>query len=515
MFSKEKADWAVQFIESLTHTKGEWMGKPFVLSDWQRMYVRELFGRTRDDGLRQYRTSYMEIPRKNGKTELAAGLALFLLFGDNEPGAEIYSAAAERGQAALVFNAAATMVRNNPTLLEMCKIIDSQKRIVFYKTNSFYCAISAEAYSKHGFNAHAVIYDELHCAPNSELWDTLITSMGARTQPLMIALTTAGDNRNSICWEQHDYAKKVLEGTIEDDTFLPLLFGADEDDDWTDEKVWYKANPNLGVSVKIEHLRRECKKAMEIPRYQNTFRRLYLNQWTTQETRWLNMIDWRNCGSDFDPDYLSELRCWAGVDLSSTTDLSSCALVFEPDSEGVVHVLSYNWIPGDNIQKRATGDNVPYDLWVDQEHLIATDGNVIDHDYIRLMISNTLKEQFPLLEVVGYDPWNATKWAIDLEGDGVPVVQIRQGYRTLSPACKELEKLVLSKALRHNNNPVLTWAMDNVVVTTDPAENIKPAKDKARERIDPAVALIVAIATMLEFQEEDINIYESRGLLSL
>ena len=514
MFSRKKADWAIEFISRLTHTKGEWAGLPFQLQKWQKMFLKELFGRVKGDGLRQYQTAYLEIPRKNGKSELAAAIALFLLFGDNEPGAEIYSAAADREQASLVFNAAAYMVRNDPVLSGMCKIIDSQKRIVFYETASFYRAISAEAYSKHGFNAHAVIYDEIHCAPNRELWDVLSTSMGARTQPLMLGITTAGYDRNSICWELHDYGQKIIDGVVEDPTFFPLIFAADEGDEWTDEAVWRKANPNLEVSIKLDFLRRECKRAQEIPAYQNTFRRLYLNQWTTQETRWLDMEKWRSCGYDFDPEYLSELRCWAGVDLSSTTDLSSCALVFEPDEEDRVHILSFNWIPGENIAARVRRDRVPYDTWARDGHLTATDGNVIDHDYIRRTIAQDLKAAFPYLEVVGYDPWNATKWAIDLEGDGVPVVQIRQGYKTMSPACKELERLVLGGYLRHNNNPVLTWAMDNVMITQDPAGNIKPAKDKATERIDPAVALITAIATMLEFRDEP-SIYESRGILTL
>lgn len=515
MLSRKKAEWAIEFISRLTHTKGEWAGQPFNLQKWQKTFIKELFGRVKKDGLRQYQTAYLEIPRKNGKSEMAAAIALFLLFGDGEQGAEIYSAAADREQASLVFNAAAAMVRNDPVLSSMCKIIDSQKRIVVYKTNSFYRAISAEAYSKHGFNAHAVVYDELHVAPNRELWDVLQTSMGSRQQPLMIAITTAGYDRNSICWEQHDYALKVMNGVIEDPTFLPMLYYAEEGDDWTDEEVWAKANPNLGVSVKLDFLRKECLKAQEIPAAQNTFRRLYLNQWTTQETRWLDMARWRACGQEFDPASLSGLRCWAGVDLSTTTDIASCALIFEPDEEGIVHALSYNWVPGENIAARVRRDKVPYDQWQREGYIRSTDGNVIDHDAIRFAIAQEMKEMFPLMEVVGYDPWNATKWAIDLEGDGVPVVQIRQGYKTMSPACKELERLVLGGYLRHDNNPVLTWAMDNMMIVTDPAGNIKPAKDKATERIDPAVALIVAIATMLEFGDMEEYIELEHGLVMI
>ena len=515
MYSKEKADAAIKFISALKFTKGEWAGRPFILQPWQKKFIRKLFGYVNKDGTRRYRTAYLEIPRKNGKSELAAAIALYLLFADGEPGAEIYSAAADREQASLVFNAAATMVRNSKSLSKISRIIDSQKRIVFYKKNSFYRAISSEAYSKHGFNAHAVVYDELHVAPNRDLWDTLQTSMGARRQPLMLAITTAGYDRNSICWEVHEYARQVRDGVIKDPSFLPVIYSADPEDDWTDEKVWAKANPNLGVTIKLDFLRQECQRAKEIPAYQNTFRRLYLNQWTQQDTRWIDMEAWRECGGKVDYEELANLRCWAGVDLSTTTDISSCALVFEPDSDGVVHVLSYNWVPRENIAARVRRDRVPYDLWAQQGHITATEGNVIDYDYIRIAITDEIKRRFPLLQVVGYDPWNATKWAIDLESEGVPVMEVRQGFKTMSPACKELERLIIGRKLRHNNNPVLTWAMDNLVVAQDPAGNIKPAKDKSTERIDPAVAVIIAISAMLQSEAPEESAYESRGVFAV
>ena len=515
MYSKEKADAAIKFISALKFTKGEWAGRPFILQPWQKKFIRKLFGYVNKDGTRRYRTAYLEIPRKNGKSELAAAIALYLLFADGEPGAEIYSAAADREQASLVFNAAATMVRKSKWLSGISRIVDSQKRIVFYKKNSFYRAISSEAYSKHGFNAHAVVYDELHVAPNRDLWDTLQTSMGARRQPLMLAITTAGYDRNSICWEVHEYARQVRDGVIKDPSFLPVIYSADPEDDWTDEKVWAKANPNLGVTIKLDFLRQECQRAKEIPAYQNTFRRLYLNQWTQQDTRWIDMEAWRECGGKVDYEELANLRCWAGVDLSTTTDISSCALVFEPDSDGVVHVLSYNWVPRENIAARVRRDRVPYDLWAQQGHITATEGNVIDYDYIRIAITDEIKRRFPLLQVVGYDPWNATKWAIDLESEGVPVMEVRQGFKTMSPACKELERLIIGRKLRHNNNPVLTWAMDNLVVAQDPAGNIKPAKDKSTERIDPAVAVIIAISTMLQSEAPEESAYESRGVFAV
>ncbi len=515
-FDGNRADRIVKFVQALHHVKGQWAGTTINLEPWQKdQFLRPLFGTVNPDGTRQYRTAFVAIPRKNGKSIIAATLALYALFADGEYGAEVYSAAADREQASLVFNMAAQMVRMSPELSKRCKIIDSQKRIVYYEKNSFYHAISAEAYSKHGASPTFVVYDEIHCAPNRDLWDVLVTGMGARTQPLMLAITTAGYDKQSICWEVWDYARKVRDGIINDPSFFPLLFEAGENEPWDDVETWKKANPNYGVSVQPQFLEQECKRAQEIPAYQNTFRRLYLNQWTTQETRWLDMGKWNSCGDEFDPADLTDLKCWAGVDLSTTTDISSCALIFEPDVNGRVNVLSFNWVPGDNIATRVRRDKVPYDAWARDGYITATDGNVIDHDYIRNTIAQDLKHMFPGLCVVGYDPWNATKWAIDMENDGVPMVQIRQGYKTMSPACKELERLVLGCILRHNNNPVLNWAMDNVMITTDPAGNIKPAKNKSTEKIDPIVSLVIAIAAMQEAQDERESVYESRGLITL
>lgn len=285
---------AVRLINQLTHTKGPFAQQPFNLRPWQIKIVQRLF-KTRRDGLRQYRTCLLMLPRKNGKTELAAALAIYFLLFDGEIGAEVYSAAADKDQAALVFNVAAQMIRNDAELLAQCEIIDSQKRIVHRKSGSFYRAISAEAYSKHGFNASVVIYDELHAAPDRELWDVLSTSQGARSQPMLIAITTAGYDRHSILWELYAHAKKVLENPSIDPTFLPILFEAPIGADWTDEKVWRKANPALGDFRSLDEMRIAAARAKEIPAQENTFRRLYLNQWTEQAARWLSMAAWDAC----------------------------------------------------------------------------------------------------------------------------------------------------------------------------------------------------------------------------
>jgi phage terminase large subunit-like protein len=285
---------AVSIINNLTHTKGPSALQPFNLRPWQVRIIRKLFT-TRADGLRQYRTCLLMLPRKNGKSELCAALAVYFLLFDGEIGAEVYSAAADRDQAALVFNVAAQMIRNDPELLEQCEIIDSQKRIVHRASGSFYRAISAEAYSKHGFNASVVIYDELHAAQNRDLWDVLATSQSARAQPLMMAITTAGYDRHSILWELYSHAKRVAENPALDPTFLPLIFEAPAEADWTDERVWKKANPALGDFRSLEEMRTACARAKEIPAQENTFKRLYLNLWTEQASRWIAMTAWDAC----------------------------------------------------------------------------------------------------------------------------------------------------------------------------------------------------------------------------
>jgi phage terminase large subunit-like protein len=291
---ESQANRAVRLINQLTHTDGPFALEPFNLRPWQVRIIKGLF-KTRKDGKRQHRTCLLMLPRKNGKSVIAAALAIYFLLFDGEIGAQVYSAAADKDQAALVFNVAAKMIRNDPELLAQCEIVDSQKRIVHRASGSFYRAISAEAYSKHGFNASVVIYDELHAAPDRKLWDVLSTSQGARAQPLMMAITTAGYDRHSILWELYSHAKKVEENPELDPTFLPILYEAPIDADWTDEKVWKVANPALGDFRSLEEMRTMAARAKEIPAQENTFRRLYLNQWTEQASRWISMASWDAC----------------------------------------------------------------------------------------------------------------------------------------------------------------------------------------------------------------------------
>jgi phage terminase large subunit-like protein len=481
----EAADLAVRFFhENLTHSKGELGGKAFILEPWQQDYIRRLFG-TMDGEVRQYRTSLLAIPRKNGKSTLCAGIALKLLF-DGEPGAEIYSCAADRDQARLVFEMAKVCVENSPKLRQRLQVY--RNSIVRAETHSTYKALSAEAFTKHGLNAHGVIFDELHCQPDRELVDVMATSTGARRQPLIVYLTTAGYDRKSVCWEIWRYALAVRDGAIKDDTFLPAIYAADSADDWTAETTWRKANPNLGVSVKLDDLRVRCKRAQDMPSEENTFRRLHLNQWTEQDTRWLRMDHWAQ-GDKPCPVDLAGRECFAGLDMATTFDTTCFCLLF-PLDDGTYWVQPHFWIPEENMRERVKRDRVQYDLWAKQGHLRTTPNNVTDYDQVRADI-NELAKKYNIRQVA-IDRWNATQLATQLQGDGLNVVGFGQGYGSMSAPAKQLEGLVVAGKLLHHS-PVLDWQASNVAIQSDHAGNIKPSKAKSTERIDGIVALTMAI----------------------
>lgn len=492
-FDEQAAAHALSFFpECLTFTKGEKAGKPFVLELWQKAIVANLFGWKRPDGTRRYREALIFLARKNGKTELAAGIVVYVMYCDDENRPECYSTAAEREQARLVFEAVRVMITQEPDLLDIAEIY--KYAIVVW--DGSYKALSAEAGSKHGFNTHLVINDEIHAQPNRDLIDVMMTSMGARSQPIAIHITTSDFQREgSICNEKHDYATKVRDNVIEDDAFLPVIYEASLDDDWTDAGVWRKANPNLGVSLSEEWLARECKRAQESPSYENTFKRMHLNIRTEQETRWLQMERWNACrAAPFDPAELEGQKCWCGLDLSSTTDLSCLAMVF--DDDGLYRVLAKIWVPKDNVLIRERRDRVPYTQWIREGWITPTPGGRIDYECIRRDI-NELYGRYNLSEIA-VDPWNAKQLLGQLDEDGLTVFEHRQGFMSMSSPTKELERVVIAGNLDHGCNPVLTWAASNVVVEEDQAGNLRPTKKKSTERIDPIVALIMALgrATM-------------------
>ena len=513
-YDEDAADYAVMFIEQLSHTKGTWAGKPFKLLDWQEKIIRDLFGIMKPNGYRQFNTAYIEIPKKNGKSELAAAVALLLCCGDGEQRAEIYGCAADRGQATIVFDVAADMVRMCPALNKRCKILTSQKRILFTPTNSFYQVLSAEAYSKHGFNIHGVVFDELHTQPNRKLFDVMTKGSGdARMQPLYFLITTAGTDTNSICFETHQKAKDILEGRKIDPTFYPVIYGAGEDEDWTDPKVWLKSNPSLGETIGMDKVKAACDSARQNPGEENSFRQLRLNQWVKQAVRWMPMEKWDACALPVDEEMLEGRVCYGGLDLSSTTDLTSFCLVFPPDSEEEpYYVLPYFWVPEETLTLRVNRDHVPYDVWERQGYINTTEGNVVHYGYIEKFIEK-LGERFNIRSI-SYDRWGATQMSQDLENMGFNVVPMGQGFASMSPPTKELMKLTLEKRIAHGGHPVLRWNMDNIFIRTDPAGNIKADKSKSTEKIDGAIAMIMALDRAIRCgNDTSESVYDSRGLL--
>lgn len=492
-FDAEAADRAVGFFsDCLTFTLAEWRGRPFVLQPWQSAIIRALFGWKRANGTRRYRECLIYIGRKNGKTELVAGLGCLLAFADGEPGSQVICAGSTRDQARLCFNAARRMVQNGETLSSWCKIY--QHAIEAPESGSHLRVISAEAHSQHGGNLHGIIIDELHAQPNRELVDVLTTSTGSRRQPLVIHVTTADFDRPSICNEKYDYACKVRDGVVEDPEFLPVIYEVPLDCEWTDESHWPLANPNLGVSISLEYLRRECRKARETPTYENTFRRLHLNQRTQQDVRWLRLEDWDACPSDqIEPASLAGRTCYAGLDLSTTQDITAFVLVF-PESDGAITVLPYFWVPEDGARLREKRDRAPYLTWGRQGLVTLTPGNVVDYECVKRDIDQLCKT-YRVTEIA-VDRWNATQIVTQLQQGGKKICLFGQGFKDLSAPAKDLERLIVSRALRHGGNPVLRWMASHVAAETDAAGNIKPSKNRSTERIDGIVAMIMALGLL-------------------
>lgn len=513
-YDADRADYAVEFIRCLNHTKGIWAGQAFELLPWQEQIIRDVFGTIKPNGYRQFNTAYVEIPKKNGKSELAAAVALLLCCGDGEISAEVYSCAADRQQASIVFNVAVDMIRMCPALHKRCKILSSTKKIIYKPTNSFYQVLSAEAYTKHGFNISGVVFDELHAQPNRNLFDVMTKGSGdARTQPLYFLITTAGNDTNSICYEIHQKALDVIEGRKVDPTFYPCIFGADESEDWTSPDVWRKVNPSLGVTIDIAKVHDACESAKNNPAEENVFRQLRLNQWTKQETRWLSVRKWDDCKVDFDERALEGQIAYGGLDLSSTTDLTAFVLAFPPtDEDGRYFILPYFWLPEETIPLRVKRDHVPYDIWERRGLLNVTEGNVVDYAAIEQFIAE-LGERFRIAEIA-FDRWNATYLTQRLEAEyDFSMVQFGQGYHSMSAPTKELERLILEQKLAHNGHDVLRWNIDNLVVETDSAGNLKPSKKKATEKIDGAVALIMSLSRALLNEAGQPSVYDSRGLI--
>ncbi|MBO8183762.1 MAG: terminase large subunit [Archaeoglobus sp.] len=520
MYDKQKADQAVQFFRNLKHTKGIWRGVPFDLLPWQEKIIRDIFGTVKPDGYRQYNFVYVEVPKKNGKSELAAGVALKLLAADDEWGAEVYGCAADRAQASIVFDVAVDMVDQCPALKKRIRPVLSQKRLVYLPTKSFYQVLSAEAYSKHGLNVHGVIFDELHAQPTRELYDVMTKGSGdARTQPLFFIITTAGNDpdKTSIGWEVHKKAVDVLLGRKVIPNWYPVIFGIEPEEnrvwkgwtyevldevDWRDKKIWKMVNPSVGETITLETIENSYQDMEGNEAEERVFRQLRLNEWVKFKTsKWIPLEVWDKNNGMIIPEKLKGRKCYGGIDLSSKLDITAFVLVFPPEEgDDKYIILSTFWIPEDNMKERVKKDKVPYDKWVRQGYLKVTPGNVIDYRFIEQEIIK-LRYDYDIQEI-GYDPWNAQQTATNLEDEGFTMVPIRQGYKSMSPPMRELEALLKAGKINHGGNPVLRWMFGNLEVKIDENDNIRPVKGKSIERIDGIVALINAMARVIVHEKE-------------
>lgn len=512
-FDRDAASRVVFFFESfLRHSKGRFAGQPFTLLDWQKYeLLMPLFGWKRPDGTRRFRTAYIQIPKKNGKSALCSGISLYLLVGDGEAGAEVYSAAADRDQAAIVFNESMAMVRQSKPLAGCLRVIASRKTIHFAKTNSVYRCLSADVPTKEGLNIHGLIFDELHAQKTRALWDTLRYGGAARDQPLLISITTAGFDRQSICYEQYEYARKVLRGDVEDLSFFPLIYEADtERDKLDDPAVWRRANPSMGATIREETFADEYREAVEKPSSYSSFLRYRLNVWTQSETQWIDIARWDACARRRGWKRLPGRPCYCGLDLASVSDIAAFAAVFDVD--GVLHVLTRFWAPKENMHRRTRKDHVPYESWARSKLLTATEGDVIDYN----RIESDIKAFAELYEVreIAYDRWNAQQIVTNLQDHGLTMVPMGQGFASMSGPMKELEARILSRRVAHDGNKVLRWMVGNVQAERDAADNVKPSKAKSREKIDGVVALVMAAARQIA-AENIRSAYDDRGMVSV
>lgn len=512
-YDKKKADRAVTFIENLCHTKGKWAGTPFWLLPWQEQLIRDIFGIVKPDGNRQFRTAFVEICKKVGKSELAAAVALYLLYADNEPSAEVYGAAADRQQASIVFDVAKQMVEMSPALMKRSKLMGATKRIVNYSNAGYYQVLSAEVGGKHGFSVSGLVFDEIHTQPNRQLYDVLTKgSSDARQNPLHFIITSAGNDRHSIAYELHTKAVDILEGRRVDPTFYPVVYGLKDDEDWEDEANWYKVNPSLGYTVDIERLRDAYREAKQNPADEVTFKWLRCNMWVSSTVAWIPDAIYMRGNEPIDMDALAGRDCYAGLDLSSTGDITALVLIFPPRNEDEKYVLlPYFWIPEETIPRRVKANSVPYDIWEKQGYIMSTEGNVIHYDFIEKFIMY-LSEKYHILEIA-VDRWNATQMIQNLEGEGFTIVPFGQGFSSMSAPTKEFYRLLMDGRIIHGGNPVLRWMAGNVVIDTDPAGNIKVTKAKSKEKIDGIVAAIMALDRCIRQEGQSGSVYDERGLL--
>jgi phage terminase large subunit-like protein len=489
-FDEAAADHVCDWIETeLRHFEGKFAGKPFFLLDWQRRLLRHIFGWKRQDGFRLYRRIYCEVGRKQGKSTLASAIALYLAFGDEENAPQIVFAGMDKDQAGICYKAARNILTANQKLYSEAAVYSAKNEIQLRNNpGGWLKPVSADAKRLFGLNIHGLIFDELFTQTNRDLWTSLTTSSGAREQPLIFCISTAGWNQATLCFEQHELVREIQEGTAEDEEFFGVVYGLDQAEDWTDSENWMKSNPSLGQTVGLSFYEGEYRKVKALPREENAFRTFYLSQWVGQETRYIPMEHWDQCNGPVE--LPRKRKAFAGLDLSATTDLTALTVVAE-NASGGLDVFSYPFLPGDHLDERERRDRVPYGMWAKEGYLTLTPGRTIRYRAIKERVL-AVAQEFELVDI-GYDRHEATMLVQELEDDGITMVQIGQGYTGISAGTKSLLQKVMDHSLSHGADPLLRWCAGNFVAKEDEAGNVKPDKAKATQRIDPAVALIMAL----------------------
>jgi len=511
-FEPERVNSICSFIEKLPHIKGEWAKNngSLVLQPWQTFILATVFGWVRSDGRRRFKTAYIEIPRKNGKSTLSAAVGLYMLSKDGEPGAQVYSAAVTRDQAKIVFEDAQAMAKREEGFRKRYGIQVNAHNINILEKASKFEALSAEANSLDGLNIHCAIEDELHAHKTRAVFDVLETSMGSRTQPLHWLITTAGSNRSGICYEQHSYLKKILEKVAEDESYFGIIYGLDDGDDWRLESNWRKANPNYEISIYPEDFKRLAGKAQEMASAQNAFLTKRLNVWVNADTSWMDMLKWDKCRderlklADFETE-----NCWIGIDLASKLDIASVCILFKHGADYYAFLRHY--LPEDNVKSEAHAKSAHCQGWAIQGWLTLTPGNMIDLDFIEEDLRGLLG-RFDV-NVLAFDPWQAAQMQARLLADNAPVATVSPNVQNFSDPMKTLEGLVLAAKFHTNDDPIITWMISNVVCHRDAKDNIYPRKETPENKIDGVVALLTALNRALaDDGGSSRSIYEERGL---
>ena len=525
LFEEKEVNRVLRFFKLLHHTTGRWKGKVFNPEGWQVFILANLFGFRKSNGMRRFNTAFISVGRKNGKSCLAAAVGLYSLISDGEARAEVYSAATKKDQAKIVFSEACRMVATSAELRRFVKVLTGS--ITVPESYSKFEALGADTDTLDGLNIHCALIDEIHAHKDRRLWDVLQTATGARENPLLLAITTAGFDKQSFCWNLQEYGQNILEGSMQDDTFFSFICTLDDGDDYLDEKTWRKSNPNLGTTVTVEDLRDEANRVKNDPQSLNAFLRYRMNQWTASESAWITAEKWDACNlGHIDISTLQGRECVAALDLAAKRDTTSLVLVFPPvEPEAVYVVLPYVFIPEATIFERERKERVPWVMWHRQGHVLTAKGEVTDFREILIK----LKELDAIFKIgdLCFDPWGMDlvipflkemNWSDDPEDKKAKrfLIEFRQGYKSMSPAIKLVEEMVLTKRVNHGGHPCLAWMASCCMVTTDPALNAKLDKAKSAGHIDAVVAMAMALYHAKTFKPaKKVSKYERDGLLIL